>query len=83
MELSQITRQRKNNRMSETRAGVLDEPMGYVEGANLYEFVAGDPYGASRPTGREGRTCDPSNFGADNSTKPRVERFSRKGTRQS
>jgi hypothetical protein len=34
-----------------SRLGLLDEPMGYVEGANLYEFVSDGPTGLDDPLG--------------------------------
>jgi hypothetical protein len=38
-----------------SRLGLLSEPMGYVDGTNLYEFVADDPTGLVDPFGRKGQ----------------------------
>ncbi|HZL36136.1 MAG TPA: hypothetical protein VFC78_12540 [Tepidisphaeraceae bacterium] len=49
MESSQIARRSTNERLS--RLGILHEPMGYVDGANLYEFVADGPIDLVDPLG--------------------------------
>ena len=36
-----------------SRMGILEEPMGYVDGRNLYQFVGSDPVGLVDPMGLE------------------------------
>ena len=44
-----------------TDCNILQEPMGYVDGANLYQFVESDPGGRVDALGLEGKsTTQPS-----------------------
>ena len=43
-----------------SRLGILDEPLGYVDGANLYEFVRDDPTGLLDPTGEQAAATQPT-----------------------
>lgn len=56
-----------------TDTNILQEPMGYVDGANLYQFVDSNPVALVDPAGLQAQPPSQSNY-ADYTEKPEVSK---------